>query len=236
GGGGGEGGGIIGGRGGKAAGGGLAVRISAGATFGTTAAIATATATVTKAIAMTTLQKILISGAIVVAAGAGIYEARQASQLRQQNDGLEQKHALLAKQIEALQRDRDESSNRLAMVTAENAQLRPQQSSPEVLKLRAQVGMLRRPLFSISATNGRHSGIAQMMSNPAMREYIHQVQTKMIRERYEPLIQELKLTPENAEKFTQLIGDIWAKGAEGFSNGGDVTKQNVRESVEKANK
>jgi uncharacterized protein YbcI len=75
-----------------------------------------------------------------------------------------------------------------------------------------------------------------MMSDPAMKEYIHQVQAKMIKERYEPLVNELKLTPEKAEKFTQLIGDIWAKGTEAASGGGETATQTVQEAVEKANK
>jgi hypothetical protein len=69
---------------------GLAATISAGALFaGTTFAITT-TAAATKAIAMTTLQKTLVTAAVAVLAGAGIYEARQASQLRKQNRALQQ--------------------------------------------------------------------------------------------------------------------------------------------------
>lgn len=214
----------------------LALTISATATAGATAAVATTTATVTKAIAMTALQKTLITSVIVVAAGAGIYEARQASKLRQQNATLEESHVVLAKRVEALQRERDEVSNRLAKVTAESAPAKSEQTPAEVLKLRGQVGMLRQTLSSISATNAPKSGIAQMMNNPAMRDYIHQVQVKMIRERYEPLFKELKLTPENAEKFTQLIGNMWATGTEAVSDGGETTKQNVREATETANK
>jgi hypothetical protein len=75
-----------------------------------------------------------------------------------------------------------------------------------------------------------------MMSDPAMKEYIHQVQAKMIKERYEPLMKELKLTPENAEKFTQVIGDIWAKGTEAASGGGETGAQSVQQAVENANK
>ena len=212
---------------------GLALTISTASMIGATSAVATIAVTVTKVIAMTTLQKSLIATAIVVAAGAGIYEARRASQLRQQNEVLEQKQVGLAQQVEALQRDRGEFSNRLALASVPEP--KPDQKSSEVLKLRGQVGALQQTLSSISATNTPKSGIAKMMSDPAMKEYIHQVQAKMIRDRYEPLIQELKLTPENAEKFTQLIGDIWAKGTEAASGGSETTVQNVEEAVAKAN-
>jgi len=212
---------------------GLALTISTTATMGTTAAVAATTATVTKVIVMTTLQKTVIATAIVVAAGAGIYEAHQATQARKENEALQEKQAVLTKQVEALQLERDETSNRLAM--ASTAAPRPEQKPSEVLKLRGQVGALQQTLSSISATNTPKSGIAKMMSDPAMREYIHQYQAKMIKERYEPLFKELKLTPENTEKFTQLIGNIWAKGTDAASGGGEATVQNVKEAVEKAN-
>jgi RNA polymerase sigma factor (sigma-70 family) len=211
---------------------GLALTISTASTIGATAAVAATTATVTKVIAMTTLQKTVIATAIVVAAGAGIYEARQATQARKENAALQEKQVALTKQVEALQQERDEASNQLAMA---NPAPKAEQKSSEVLKLRGQVGALQQTLSSISATNTSQSGIARMMSDPAMRDYIHQYQAKMIKERYEPLFKELKLTPENAEKFTQLIGDIWAKGTDVASGGGETTMQNVQEAVEKAN-
>jgi len=59
---------------------GLALTISTSATIGASTVVATTTATLTKAIVMTTLQKTIVATVLVVAAGAGIYEARQASQ------------------------------------------------------------------------------------------------------------------------------------------------------------
>src|SRR6267154_660763 len=69
---------------------GLALTISAAAALAGTTITTATTATVTKAIAMTTLQKTLIATTLVVAAGSGIYEARQASDLRTQIQNLEQ--------------------------------------------------------------------------------------------------------------------------------------------------
>ncbi len=214
---------------------GLAITISTASTIGATSAVAATTATVTKVIAMTTLQKSLIATVIVVAAGAGIYQARHTSQLRQANEVLEAKRADLAQQVESLKRDREETSNRLAMASA-STEPRPEQKASEVLKLRGQVGALRQTLSDISATNTSKSGLAKMMSDPAMRDYIRQVQGKMIRERYEPLFQELKLSPENADKFTQAIGDMWSKGTEAVSGSGEISKQTMEEAYEKSNK
>jgi RNA polymerase sigma factor (sigma-70 family) len=212
---------------------GLALTISTASTIGATSAVAATTATVTKVIAMTTLQKTVIATAIVVAAGAGIYEARQATQARKESAALQEKQVALAKQVEALEQERDEASNRLAMASAAP---KPEQKSSEVLKLRGQVGALQQTLSSISASNTPKSGLAKMMSDPSMRDYIHQVQVKMIRERYEPLFKELNLTPENAEKFTQLIGNMWSKGTEAVSDGSESAKQNIKEAYENANK
>src|SRR6266481_2616976 len=122
---------------------GLALTISTASTIGATSAVAATTATVTKVIAMTTLQKSLIATAIVVAAGAGIYQARQTSQLRHANEVLEEKRADLALQNESLQREREDASNRLALASASAP--KPENSS-EVLKLRGQVGTLRQTL------------------------------------------------------------------------------------------
>jgi RNA polymerase sigma factor (sigma-70 family) len=213
---------------------GLALTISTASTIGATSAVAATTATVSKVIVMTTLQKTVIAAAIVVAAGAGIYEARQATQARKENEALQEKQTAFTKQVEALQKERDDASNRLAMASA--SQPKPEQNPSEVLKLRGKVGALQQTVSSMAASNAPKSGIAKMMSDPAMRDYIHQVQVKMVRERYEPLFKELQLTPENAEKFTQVIGDMWAKGTQAVSDGGETSKETVRETYEKTNK
>ena len=94
---------------------GLAAAISAAALAGTTA-VSTSTAIATiKIIAMTTLQKTLVTATVAVLAGAGIYEARQAAQLREQNQSLRQHQA---EQIQQLQQERDDTLKRLALLSA----------------------------------------------------------------------------------------------------------------------
>jgi RNA polymerase sigma factor (sigma-70 family) len=95
---------------------GLAVTISGAAALAGTAIATTTTATVTQAIAMTTLQKLLIAATLTVAVGAGIYKARQTSTLRSQVQTLQQHQAPLAAQIQQLQAERDDAVNRLAML------------------------------------------------------------------------------------------------------------------------
>jgi RNA polymerase sigma factor (sigma-70 family) len=120
---------------------GLAVTISTAALAGTTLATA-ATATATKAIAMTTLQKAIVTTTVAVLAGAGIFEARQVSQLRDQVQTLQQQQAPLAEQIQHLERERDDAVQRIAALQNENQRL--SNNTTELLKLRGEVGMLRR--------------------------------------------------------------------------------------------
>ena len=122
---------------------GLAVTISTTAILAGTTLATTATATAIKTIAMTTLQKTLITATIAAAVGTGIYEARQASTLRSQNQTLQQQQAPLAEQIQQLQRERDDATKRLADSQAENSQLKANPRESELLKLRGQVTRLR---------------------------------------------------------------------------------------------
>lgn len=72
---------------------GLAVTISAATLAGAAVASATIVAAATKTIAMTTLQKTLVTATVAVLAGVGIYEARQVAQLRNQVQTLQKQLA-----------------------------------------------------------------------------------------------------------------------------------------------
>lgn len=120
---------------------GLAVTVSTAAALAGTTFVTTATATAIKTIAMTTLQKTLFTVTVAVLAGAGIYEARQAVQLRDQNQTLQQLQAPLAEQIQQLQRERDAATNRLASMAGEMANTKG--NNEELLKLRGEIGVLQ---------------------------------------------------------------------------------------------
>jgi RNA polymerase sigma factor (sigma-70 family) len=104
---------------------GLALTISAATFAGTTVATA-ATATATKAIAMTALQKTVVTATVAVLAGAGIYEARQAAQRRDQVQTLQQQHAPLTEQVQQLERERSAMSRRLAALVEKSELLETQ--------------------------------------------------------------------------------------------------------------
>jgi len=114
---------------------GLAVTISAAT------ATATASITITKAIAMTTLQKTLITATLTLTVGTGLYAVRQGAVLRSQVQALEQQQAPLTEQVQQLTRERDDATNRLALLADEN--LAGKNNSTELLKLRGEVGLLR---------------------------------------------------------------------------------------------
>ena len=121
---------------------GLAAAISAAA-FLTGTAVTTSTAiAVTKTIVMTTLQKALVAATIAALVGADIYEARQAAQLREQLQTLQQQQAPLAGQNQQLQRERDEATNRLGEILAKNDGLQSGSNAMELLKLRGEVAEL----------------------------------------------------------------------------------------------
>jgi RNA polymerase sigma factor (sigma-70 family) len=120
---------------------GLAATITAVALSGTTITTAAVIAA-TKTIAMTTLQKTVITTALAVAVGTGIYTARQAVQLHDKNQTLQQQRASLAEQVQQLQAERDKATNRLDSMAEEIAQIKNNNS--ELLRLRGEVARLRR--------------------------------------------------------------------------------------------
>lgn len=99
---------------------------------------------------MTTVQKIAMAAAYVLLAGAAVYEARQAALLRQQNREIQQRQLTLSAQMQQMQIERDDATNRLAMM-ARSATTKPDAETAELLKLRGQVGQLRDKLEGLPA-------------------------------------------------------------------------------------
>jgi RNA polymerase sigma factor (sigma-70 family) len=95
----------------------------------------------TKTAAMTTMQKTIVTGFLAVSVGTAIYEAHQGADIRSEIHALQQ--APLAGQILQLQRERDEATNRLAGLLAENERLKSNPNENELLKLRGKVTQLR---------------------------------------------------------------------------------------------
>ena len=131
---------------------GLALTISTAAVLTGTTLATTATVTATKAIAMTALQKTITTATIAVLAGAGIYEARQASQLRDQVQTLQQKEGPLAALNAQLQGERDDATSKLAAQREENERLK--RNTSELLKLRGEITLLRQQQSELEKLRG----------------------------------------------------------------------------------
>jgi RNA polymerase sigma factor (sigma-70 family) len=100
----------------------------------------TTTATATKAIAMTTLQKSLIAGVLVAAIGATIYEARELSTLRTEVRTLRQQPPR-PEPTQQLTDDRGEAARQLAALRDDNERLK--REIEELPKLRGEITALR---------------------------------------------------------------------------------------------
>jgi hypothetical protein len=120
---------------------GLAATISAAAILAGTAVHTSTIIAATKTIAMTILQKTFIAATVAVLAGAGIYEARQATQLRDQAQTLQQQQAPLEEQIQGLQTQRKKDTNTIAWLNEELA--RKDKNDNELLKLRSEASQIR---------------------------------------------------------------------------------------------
>jgi RNA polymerase sigma factor (sigma-70 family) len=144
---------------------GLALTISTSAALGGTTLATTVTAT--KAIAMTVLQKAVITATIAAAVGTGIYEARQASTMRSQVQALEQQQAPLAAQLTQLQNENERLSNLVAQPRA--SQALPQAQLNELLKLRNQATTAQRDsreLARLKSTLAQQTGqIPEYLTN-----------------------------------------------------------------------
>jgi RNA polymerase sigma factor (sigma-70 family) len=183
---------------------GLAATVSTGAVL-TLNPISTSTAiTVTKAIAMTATQKIIIG---VVAAGAvavGVYQARQNASLREQVQTMKQsqdEQIALKNQVQELQRERDHATNQLAALSEEVA---TQKKSPnEVLKLRGEVGSLRKENAEIGST----SGLSKVTANPESRKLLRNQQKLGMSMIYKGFAKSAILSSDQTEKLNDLLAD-----------------------------
>jgi RNA polymerase sigma factor (sigma-70 family) len=113
---------------------GFVATISAAAGTGISASSAITT---TKIIAMTTLQKFIVTAIVAAAAGAGVYEARQAAHWRDEYNKLQQSQS---EDLQRLQREKDAETQRLAALNGEMAKMKTNGS--ELLKLREKLTRL----------------------------------------------------------------------------------------------
>jgi RNA polymerase sigma factor (sigma-70 family) len=202
---------------------GLAATLSTAAIAGTTLTAAAATAT--KTIAMTTLQKAIVGAALAAAVGTGVYEARQASNARAEAKMLRQQQVPLNGQIQQLQRERDDATNRLALLAGELAKTR--NNNTELLKLRGEVNRLRKDSEELGRLRtGDSSGSAELAASAWLKR------ANQLKERLEQSpnmkIPELKYLNEDAwlkvahkeletdDDYRRAFGELRSAAESGF--------------------
>jgi hypothetical protein len=184
---------------------GLAVTISTAAALAGTTVATTATATAIKTIAMTTLQKAIITVTIAAAVGGGIYEARQASKLRDQNESLQQQTAQLKTESESL-------SNRLTAVgntQSPSAKSLPDEQYNELLRLRGMAGVARRAIGEAEQLRAQLARQAsEATNNPVTRataDVMKQGAEQRMEGRLSRMTASLHLTAEQAQAVRDIL-------------------------------
>jgi hypothetical protein len=185
----------------------LAVTVSAAALAGTAVTTSTRIAATTKTIAMTTLQKTLVTATVAVLAGAGIYEARQAAQLRDQVQTLQQQQAPLVEQMDKLQNRFADATNRLSDLLAENTKLKSGENQKELLALRGKVTLLSNQAAKAAkaAAKKASNSTVNTFSNPLMLETEREQTARQVKRDYAKLFANLNLPPDKADALNDLI-------------------------------
>lgn len=156
---------------------GLASTLATNALSGS-AIVPLAVAPVAKTIAMTALQKALVTAAVATAVGTGIFQARQSITLRDQVSALQQQQAPLLAQIEQLSRNYAEATNRLAIIGYENERLNS--NTRELLRLRGEVPRLRADSQELARLKGGHSNDDEVLGDKTLLEKV-----RLLKERLE---------------------------------------------------
>jgi RNA polymerase sigma factor (sigma-70 family) len=125
---------------------GLAASISTAALVGSALPMATSVAA-SKAVAMTAMQKTFTVALLAVMGGTGGFEAHQNFKLREQNELLREQQAPLVGQIQQLERERDETTNKIASLARKKASnsvfTLSDNQYHELLRLRGAYGVIK---------------------------------------------------------------------------------------------
>jgi RNA polymerase sigma factor (sigma-70 family) len=176
----------------QAAPGGLALTISTATALAGTTLAATASATTIKTVAMTTLQKTLVTATVAVLASVGIYEARQATQLRDQVQAFRQQQAPLKAQLQESQLSLAKAKDQINGLQNENERLNFR--TTELLRLRGEVARSRSDLQVLREAS-------QKANDPAKSE------VEFILGRMKKVKQGLEQTADKNIPETRLLSD-----------------------------
>ena len=114
---------------------------------------------------MTTLQKTLITAVVATLAGAGIYKARQAAQLRAENQALRQEQEPLTNELGRLRAENQRLAK--AATAKEDQKALTQAQMKELLKLRGQSGQAQNAVKELAKLKASPTPLNALMQ--AMR-------------------------------------------------------------------
>jgi RNA polymerase sigma factor (sigma-70 family) len=169
----------------------VSTNVFSGTTLTTTAVVAA-----TKAIAMTTFQKAIVTTALAATVGVGVFEARQNSASQKQIQNLQQQQDSWNEQLAQLQRERDDVTNRLDELLAENAQLKLNSNERELLKLRGEVTAASRAAAEAAAKPRS----LKSNSEPSTVD----LQRNQARAHLDQFFKLANLSPEKADQYVNL--------------------------------
>ncbi len=142
---------------------GLAATLSATALLTSTAIQTSTLVAATKTIAMTTLQTIAVITTTAALVGAGIYEAKQVSRLRNQVQTLQEAQVPLTNQLAAVTAENARLSNLVAR--AKNQSALSQSQFNELLKLRGQTGQSQTALKELAKAKAENGTTSAFWTN-----------------------------------------------------------------------
>jgi hypothetical protein len=180
---------------------GLASTFSTAAIAGAATLSTATTATIVNTIAMTTLQKVVISTVLAAAVGVGLYQTKKVSDLRKEVRVLQEHQEPLHREIAALKTERGRSSNLVASLTEQNESLRKRPT--EVLQLRGEVGRLQTEKAAISRT----AALSKVTATPEARKLIRDQQKGAMAEVYSKFARDSSLGDEKKEALNDLLAD-----------------------------
>jgi hypothetical protein len=158
----------------------------------------------------------------------------QKTQLANAKEEIEQNSAELEK-LEAAQKhsraQRDALLHQADILTAELQTARATQPPPSV-EASATNTAAGQPVADARAAKDDGAGfgkmLSKMMQDPEMKKFIKAQQKVMVDQLYGPLAKKLAMTPEDTDKFKELIADNMANSAEKATSmfgGGDATNR-----------
>jgi RNA polymerase sigma factor (sigma-70 family) len=178
---------------------GLAAALAASALAGVPLGAAS-TLTLSKAIAMTALQKTMLAVSLAAAVGTGIYQASQAARLRSELQALNQAQAPAAERLRQISELSDQAKAQIAALQEENQQLH--KANEDLPRLRGELARLR---------NDARAAALSKSSNEAT-----QTAAKSWLDRVGLLKQRLEQMPEARIPELQLVTEQdWLNAAKG---------------------